>query len=69
MIHSLVATDICTGWTEAVPLALAAVRLPSGASNPAEQKNGAVVTPSGESGSRVVKRYSPPATPCDRLMA
>ena len=20
MIHSLVATDICTGWTEAVPL-------------------------------------------------
>ncbi len=155
MIHSLVAADICTGWTEAVPLlareqsmivaGLKAIRgqLPFPAkgidsdndsvfindtltqycagrgieftrSRPyrkndqawIEQKNGAVVRHftghdrysgpvAGQTiahlygavrryvnyfqqsfklvektrhGSRVVKRYSPPATPCDRLM-
>ena len=155
MIHSLVATDICTGWTEAVPLltreqSLVAAGLEAIArqlpfpvkgidsdndsvfinetltqycaergieftrSRPyrkndqawIEQKNGAVVRHyighdrySGQvagqtmahlygavrqyvnyfqpsfklvektrRGSRVVKRYSPPATPCDRLM-
>ena len=155
MIHSLVATDICTGWTEAVPLlareqslvaagleaigrqltfpvkgidsdndsvfindTLTQYRAERGIeftrSRPyrkndqawIEQKNGAVVShfvghdrysgsvaeqtmahlygavrryvnyfqPSFKlvektrHGSRVVKRYSPPATPCDRLM-
>ena len=155
MIHSLVATDICTGWTEAVPLlargqslvvaGLEAIgrQLPfpvkgSDSDNDSvfinetltqycaergieftrsrpyrkndqawiEQKNGAVVrhyvghdrysgSVAGQTmahlygavrqyvnyfqpsfklvektrhGSRVVKRYSPPATPCDRLM-
>ena len=155
MIHSLVATDICTGWTEAVPLlareqSLVAAGLEAiGRQLPftvkgidsdndsvfindtltqycaergieftrsrpyrkndqawIEQKNGAVVrhfvghdrysgAVAGQTivhlygavrryvnyfqpsfklvektrhGSRVVKRYSPPATPCDRLM-
>ena len=155
MIHSLVATDICTGWTEAVPLlareqSLVVARLEAiGRQLPfpvkgidsdndsvfinatltqycaergieftrsrpyrkndqtwIEQKNGAVVrhfvghdrysgAVAGQTmahlygavrryvnyfqpsfklvektrhGSRVVKRYSPPATPCDRLM-
>ena len=142
-IHSLVATDICTGWTEAVPLLAIARQLPFpvlgiDSDNDSvfinqtlmeycagrgieftrsrayrkndqawiEQKNGSVVRRfagherySGQiagqtmvhlykavrlhvnyfqpsfkllekirDGARVIKRYSPPATPCDRLM-
>ena len=84
-IHSLVATDICTGWTEAVPLlareqslvveglkAIAgqtmvhlyqAVRLHVNYFQPSFKLLEKI-----RDGARVIKRYSPPATPCDRLM-
>ena len=51
-LHSLVATDVCSGWIEAVPLL-------------AREQALAVA---GLMRIRVKKSYHPPATACDRLL-
>ena len=81
-IHSLVATDVCSGWTEAIPLlvreqslvvqgfAAIARQLPMPIrGSDSDNDSACKLIGKKRDGARVTKRYEKPATPCERLLA